>query len=120
MTAPEHYQVVSNGIQVEETNLPDHLKRTHYKEDVLLPTKEMAIGVADFAVNTAGIVDCIPVYSWVYPEDRDKGFAGYAAAVTILPWFIKHIGNYPYQKLANVQSKTIFGGARKCRCYFLL
>ena len=118
VTAPEHYQVVSNGIQVEETNLPGHLKRTAYREEVPLPTKEMAIGVADFAVNTAGLVDCIPVYSWVYPEDRDKGFAGYAAAVTILPWFIKHIGNYPYQKLANVQSKTVFGGAENAGTIF--
>jgi aminopeptidase N len=118
VTAPEHYQVISNGIQVEETNLPNHLKRTAYKEDVLLPTKEMAIGVAEFAVNTAGFVDCIPVYSWVYPEDRDKGFTGYATAVNILPWFIKHIGNYPYKKLANVQSKTIFGGAENASAIF--
>jgi aminopeptidase N len=116
--APEHYQVVANGIQVEETNLPGHLKRTVYKEDILLPTKEMAIGVADFAVNTAGIVDCIPVYSWVYPEDRDKGFAGYAKATNILPWFVRHVGSYPYKKLANVQSKTIFGGAENAGTIF--
>ena len=118
VTAPEHYQVVCNGIQVEETNLPGHIKRTAYKEEVLLPTKEMAIGVADFAVNTAGMVDCVPVYSWVYPEDRAKGFAGYAAATNILQWFIKHIGSYPYQKLANVQSKTIFGGAENAGTIF--
>ena len=118
VTAPEHYQIISNGIRVEETNLPGHLKRTAYKEDVLLPTKEMTIGVADFAVNTAGFVGCIPVYSWVYPEDREKGFKEYAATVKILPWFIHHIGNYPYQKLANVQSKTIFGGAENAGAIF--
>ena len=118
VTAPEHYQIISNGIQKEETNLPGHLKRTHYKEDAALPTKVMVIGAADFAVNTAGIVDCIPVQSWVFPADRDKGFESYAAAATILSWFIQHVGNYPYQKLANVQSKTIFGGMENAGAIF--
>jgi aminopeptidase N len=83
VTAPDHYQIISNGIQTEESNLPGHLKLTRYKENVPLPTKVMAIGAADFAVNYAGIVDCIPVYSWVYPEDRDAGFNSYAAAQDI-------------------------------------
>lgn len=110
VTAPDHYQVVSNGLQTEATNLPNHLKITCYKEDALLATKVMTIGVADFAVNTAGVVNCIPVQSWVYPEDRDKGFKAYAAAKNILPWLTNHIGPYPYPKLANIQSKTVFGG----------
>ena len=118
VTAPEHYQIISNGLQIEETNLPGRLKRTHFKENVLLPTKVMVIGAADFAVVNPGVVDCIPVHSWLYPEDRDKGFAAYAAARNILPWFIKHIGNYPYQKLANVQSKTKFGGMENASAIF--
>ncbi|CAN5524665.1 M1 family metallopeptidase [soil metagenome] len=118
VTAPEHYQVISNGIQTEETNLPNHLKLTHYKEEVLLPTKVMVIGAADFAVNYAGTIDEIPVYSWVYPEDRDTGFKSYAAAKSILPWFEKNVGAYPYKKLANVQSKTIFGGMENANAIF--
>src|ERR1051326_5536922 len=77
ITAPEHYQVVANGLQIEETNLPNDLKVTHWQEDVALPPKIMAIGVADFAVNYTGNVDCISVYSWVYPENKDSGFARY-------------------------------------------
>ena len=46
-----HYQVVSNGIQIEETILADNKKLTHWKEDVPVPTKVMVIGVADFAVK---------------------------------------------------------------------
>jgi hypothetical protein len=35
----------------------------------------MVIGAADFAINLAGVVNGnIPVYSWVYPENKDKGF----------------------------------------------
>ncbi|QEC67596.1 M1 family metallopeptidase [Panacibacter ginsenosidivorans] len=118
VTAPDHYQIISNGIQTEESNLPGHLKLTHYKEDMLLPTKVMVIGAADFAVNYAGSVDCIPVYSWVYPEDKDTGFLAYAAAKNILPWFEKHIAPYPYKKLANVQSKTVFGGMENASAIF--
>jgi aminopeptidase N len=119
VTAPQHYQVVANGILVEETNLKNDKKLTHWKEDVPVATKVMVIGVADFAVNLAGIVDnCIPVYSWVYPEDRDKGFYDYALAAEILPFFIKNIGPYGYKKLANVQSKTTFGGLENANTIF--
>ncbi|MEO6814494.1 MAG: M1 family metallopeptidase [Ginsengibacter sp.] len=118
VNAPDHYQVVSNGKKVEETNLPNHYKLTHWKEEVSLPTKIMVIGVADFAVNNVGSVDCIQVSSWVYPEDRDSGFLQYAIAKNILQWYIQRIGPYAYEKLANVQSKTIFGGMENAGCIF--
>lgn len=118
VTAPDHYQVVSNGKKIEETNLPDHLKLTHWKESVPLPTKVMVIGVTDFAVNNFAEVDCIPVSSWVYPPDRDSGFAHYAIAQNILEWYIHHVGPYAFEKLANVQSTTIFGGMENAGCIF--
>lgn len=118
VTAPDHYQVVSNGRKVEETNLPDHLKLTHWKEESPLPTKVMVIGVTNFAVNNVGKVDCIPVSGWVYPQDRDSGFVHYAVAKNILQWYIYHIGPYAFEKLANVQSKTIFGGMENASCIF--
>ncbi len=119
VTAPQHYQVVANGIQVEETNLPGDKKITHWKEEVTVSTKVMVIGVADFAVNLSGVVNnCIPVYSWVYPEDRNNGFYDYAQAAEILPYFIKNVGPYAYKKLANVESKTIFGGLENANTIF--
>ena len=119
VTAPMHYQVVANGIQVEETNFPADKKRTHWKEEIPISTKVMVIGVADFAVHLSGYVnDCIPVYSWVYPEDRNKGFYDYALAADILPWFITNIGPYAYKKLANVESKTRFGGLENANTIF--
>lgn len=118
VTAPSHYQVISNGVQVEETSMPDNKKLTHYKEDVPLPTKVMAIGVADFAVNLAGEINCVPVYSWVYPENKKDGFYDYALAKDILSFYINYIGPFPYRKLANVQSKTIFGGMENAGAIF--
>jgi aminopeptidase N len=118
VTAPEHYEVISNGKKIEETNLPFHLKLTHWKEGVPLPTKVMVIGVTDFAVNYFASVNCIPVSSWVFPEDRDSGFAHFAIAKNILQWYINRIGPYAFEKLANVQSKTIFGGMENASCIF--
>jgi len=118
VTAPDHYQVISNGKKIEETNLKDHLKLTHWKESVPLPTKVMVIGVTDFAINNYAEVNCIPVSTWVYPPDRDSGFAHYAIAKDILQWYINHIGPYAFEKLANVQSTTIFGGMENAGCIF--
>jgi aminopeptidase N len=118
VTAPDHYQVVSNGSKVEETNLPGQLRLTHWREDVPLPTKIMVIGVADFAVDYPGEINGIPVSSWIFPEQKEKGFYDYAQALQILPFFIKNVGPYPYKKLANVQSKTIFGGMENAGAIF--
>jgi aminopeptidase N len=118
VTAPDHYQVISNGRLVEETNLPHELKLTHWKEEVPLPTKIMVIGVTGFAVENLGKVDGVPVSSWVYPRDRETGFEHYAIATDILKWFIDHIAPYPFEKLANVQSTTIFGGMENAGCIF--
>ena len=118
ITAPNHYQVVSNGIQIEETDLPGNNKLTHWKETVALPTKIMVIGVAEFAVQYAGDAAGIPVYSWVYPENRNEGFYDYEQARDVLPFFIDYIGPYGYKKLANVQSKTMFGGMENASAIF--
>ena len=118
VTAPSHYQVISNGIKTEDTAVNKNDRRTHYKETTPLSTKIMVIGVADFAVQKAGEVNSIPVYSWVYPEEKDKGFYDYALAVEILPWFIKNVGPYAYNKLANVESTTRFGGMENAGAIF--
>ena len=110
ITAPTHYQIIANGIQIEETNLGNNVKLTHWLEAVPLPTKVMVIGAAPFAVGLAGFVDTIPVTSWVFWQDRQAGFYDYSQAVSVLNWFVDHVAPYPYRKLANVQSKTRYGG----------
>lgn len=118
VTAPDHYQVIANGLKIKESSLANHLKLTHWREEVSLPTKVMVIGVADFAIQQAGTVQGIPVYSYVYPENKDRGFKDYAYAVKIIPFYDKKIGAFPYKKLANVQSKTMFGGMENASAIF--
>ncbi|MDN5289074.1 MAG: family peptidase [Mucilaginibacter sp.] len=118
VTAPDHYQVVSNGLKIKEQQLPNHLKLTHWHEAVVVPTKVMVIGVAAFAIDHPGDVGNIPVYTYVFPENKAVGFKSYAVAKEILPFFINRVGPYSYEKLANVQSKTIFGGMENASAIF--
>ena len=118
VTAPDHYQVVANGLKTEEKELTGNLKLTHWKESAPLSTKVMVIGVADFAVDNTGDIGNIPVYSYVFPENKDTGFISYAVAKEILPFYVKMFGPYAYEKLANVQSKTIFGGMENASAIF--
>jgi aminopeptidase N len=117
VTAPAHYQVISNGVKTEDSTY-NQLRRTHYTETTPLSTKIMVIGVAEFAIQQSGTVNNIPVSSWVYPEEKEKGFYDYALAVDILPFFIKNISPYPFKKLANVESTTIFGGMENASAIF--
>ncbi len=118
VTAPAHYEVVANGIKTEEKLIANNNKLTHWQETAQLPTKVVVIGVADFAIDQPGTVNGIPVYSYVFPQDKTNGFKNYAIAKEILPFFIKQVGPYPYKKLANVQSKTIFGGMENAGAIF--
>lgn len=118
VTAPDHYQVVSNGMKVKETMLSNHTKTTHWSESAELPTKVMVIGVADFAIEQSGNVNGIPVFSYVFPENQTAGFKSYSYAPEILTYYINRLGPYAYEKLANVQSKTIFGGMENASAIF--
>jgi aminopeptidase N len=118
ITSPDHYEVVGNGYLVEESCMPKHTKLTHWREDVPLATKVMAVGVAPFATRLEGNVDGTPVWSWVFTENRKEGFHDYSVGLKPLEFYSRLIGPYPYEKLANVQSKTIFGGLENASCIF--
>ena len=115
---PDHYQVVASGYLVEESLLAGNTKLTHWKEAVPLATKVMAFGAAEFDILLAGKPDNIPVWTWVFKENRKEGFYDYSYAVKPFVFFGQLIGDYPYEKLANVQSKTIFGGLENAGCIF--
>lgn len=118
ITAPEHYKVVANGYLIEESRLPGNLVITHWKEEVPLPVKVMAFAAAPFAVRLAGNAGTVPVWTWVFSGNREEGFSDYSVAVKPVAFYSSLIGPYPFEKLANVQSKTIFGGLENAGCIF--
>ena len=118
VTAPAHYQVISNGRMVEKINLPDDLRLTHWRSTAPLPTKVMVIGAARFAIDFVDEHEGVPIQSWVFPQARQEGFHDFARAERILKFYEGHIGPFPYAKLANVQSNTRYGGMENASAIF--
>jgi len=110
ITAPERYQVVANGLLAEESSLPDGMRLTHWKESVPIPAYCMVMGAARFAVQYVDTYDGISIQTWVYAQDREDGFFDFARSRRVIEFFSGFIGPFPYEKLANVQSKTRYGG----------
>lgn len=117
VVAPEMYTVVANGVMLDE-KARGGLKITRYAEKEPIPTKVIAIGAAVFAVDTLTQVGGVPLYSYVFPENKEQGFRDYGRAEDILRFFTQHIGPFPYEKLANIQSKTIYGGMENASAIF--
>ena len=118
VTAPEAYQVVAPGALVETSSLAGGRRLTRYREDVPITTYCMVIGVARFAVETIGQVGGAPVQSWVYASERGPGFADFRVALSPMQLYSWKIGPYAYEKLANVQSKTRYGGMENSSAIF--
>src|SRR5271157_3528678 len=111
VTAPRHYQVISNGRMMEQIDLPNDLRRTVWKESSPICTCLMSLGVAPFAVDHFGEYHGIPLSSWVYPQEKDVSFKNFRAFTQpILEFYIDHIGPYSYEKLAQVEANGIGGG----------
>lgn len=110
ITAPSHYEIIASGrlISKDSTEIDQNL--FHFKTNQALPTKVMVLGAADFKIKELDTIKGIPVSSWIYKENDVKAFDDYKPAVDVLKFYDSLIGPYPYEKLANVQSKTRFGG----------
>lgn len=115
---PQQYKVVANGLLQNEKKLDKLTKQYHWKQGVPISTKVMVIGVAPFSVEESGIYKGISVQTWVYPENQKEGFYDYALAVDILKFMEEKFGEYPYEKLANVQSNTRYGGMENASAIF--
>jgi aminopeptidase N len=111
ITAPSHYQVVSNGLKLEETDLPNNLRVTHWKQSVPIASWLYVLGVARFAVQYVDEFDHKSIETWVYHQDRDKGFYDFAIPTKqVLEYYSSYVGPFAYEKLANIQSNSVSGG----------
>ena len=111
VTAPDHYQVVSNGLLMEETGLGDGNRMTHWKNSVPIATWLYLLGVADFAVQYVDEFDGKSIQTWVARQDRDAGFYDFAEPTKqVLAYYTDLIGPYSYEKLANIVSNATSGG----------
>jgi aminopeptidase N len=111
VTAPVRYQVVCNGLLLEETNLNATQKRTHWKQSVPISPWLYVLGVAEFAVQYVDTFDGKSIQTWVFHQDRDAGFADFAKPTKeVLEFYTRYVGPFAYEKLANIQASSVSGG----------
>jgi aminopeptidase N len=111
VTAPAHYQVVSNGLLIEETDTPDGARRTHWKQSVPIAPWLYVLGVARFAMQHVDDFQGKPIQTWVYQQDRDAGFYDFAVPTKqVMEFYSDYVGPYAYEKLANITSPATGGG----------
>jgi aminopeptidase N len=119
VTAPAHYQVVSNGLLVEETDAPGGQRRTRWRQSVPIAPWLYCLGVARFAVEHRSPWRGRSVETWVFAQDRDAGFRVFAEpTVAALDFFESRIGPYAYERLANVQANSVRGGMEAATSIF--
>lgn len=119
VTAPSHYQVISNGLRVEETDDARGTRRTVWRESVPIAPWLYALGVARFAVQHVGDYNGVPIETWVFAQQRDAGFHDFAVPTKdALAFYSEWIGPFSYEKLANVQSNSVSGGMEAASAIF--
>jgi aminopeptidase N len=119
VTAPAQYQVVANGLLVEERDLQGGLRLTHWKQSVPISSWLYAIGVARFSSHHAGVVKGVELQTWVFPQDREKGVRIFEhLSRGAMTFFAEQIGPYSYEKLANVQAAGLSGGTEHASAIF--
>jgi aminopeptidase N len=119
VTAPSHYQVISNGVRVEETDDTRGTRRTVWRESVPIAPWLYALGVAHFAVQHVGDYNGIPIETWVFAKQRDAGFHDFAVPTKdALAYYSEWVGPFSYEKLANVQSNSVSGGMEAASAIF--
>lgn len=111
VSAPSHYQVVSNGLQIEVTDLAAGMRRTHWRNTVPIAPWLYVLGVARFAMQQVDTFEGKAIETWVYPQDRDAGFADFATPTkSVLAFYSDYVGPFAYERLANIQSNSVSGG----------
>tara|TARA_B100000700_G_scaffold72984_1_gene81474 strand:- start:1385 stop:3046 length:1662 start_codon:yes stop_codon:yes gene_type:complete len=136
--APSKWKVIANGALVEKPKTskldaigPKESRRTwKWKSTVPIPTYNMVIGAAEMDITTLGVANfayspsslradgSIEVSNWTFPEDTEKSRPSFMRSVEMVNFFSTKIGPYPYEKLANVQSSTRFGGMENASAIF--
>jgi len=136
--APTEWKVIANGHLVagptpapSEAIGPEGARNTWVWEvGVPISSYNMVIGAANLEVRTIGLAacgqapasrrddGCVEVTTWVYPEDVERAEPSFRRAAEMVDHFTELIGPFPFEKLANVQSATRFGGMENASAIF--
>lgn len=117
--APSHYKVVSNGLLMEESELGNSYRLTHWKQSVPVSSWLFVLGVADFAVKYVDEFRGKSIQTWVYAKNREAGFYDFDEPTKkVLEFYSNYVGPYAYEKLANIQTPSVNGGMETSSAIF--
>jgi aminopeptidase N len=119
VTAPAHYQVVANGVMVEEVDLAGNERRTHWRQSVPISSWLYALGIARFAVHHYDVVRGIPQQVWSFPQDSERAYQLFEfTGRRAFEYFSDWIGPYAYEKLGHVEAAGLSGGTEHASAIF--
>ena len=119
VTAPAHYKVISNGLLLEESDMGNNTRLTHWKQSVPVSCWLFVLGVADFAVKYVDDFNGKSIQSWVYAKNREAGFYDFDEPTKkVLEFYSSYVGPFAYEKLANIQSVNSGGGMETSSAIF--
>ena len=117
--APSHYKVISNGLLLEESELGNSMKLTHWKQSVPSSCWLFVIGVAEFAVQYLDPFLGKSIETWVYAKNREAGFYDFQEPTKkVLEFYSQYVGPFAYEKLANIQTPSVNGGMESSSAIF--
>ncbi len=117
--APSHYKVISNGLLLEESELGNSMKLTHWKQSVPSSCWLFVIGVAEFAVQYLDPFMGKSIETWVYAKNREAGFYDFQEPTKkVLEFYSQYVGPFAYEKLANIQTPSVNGGMESSSAIF--
>lgn len=108
--APKKYDCIATGNSLGCTKFSKNKIKHSFQSELQLPTKVMVIGLAEFEIQKLQNKHDIELSIWAYSKDAKNGFTDMEVATDVINYFIDELGDYPFEKLANVQSTTQFGG----------
>jgi aminopeptidase N len=116
--APQRYDVVSNGRNTRTKLMPAGRKLSEWQESKAIPTYCVAIGVAEFSIARQRHFGRTPIEWYSFPQDSKAASEKFRHTASALWYFSSLIGRYPYEKLAQVQATTSFGGMENSSAIF--
>jgi aminopeptidase N len=126
---PPGRTVVANGRQLPPAPMRvgySETRTSQWREERPIPTYTMVIAAAPLvrhelgqtACGLAELERCVEQVVYTSPEVRDYMPGPFTTARGIVEWMSALIGPFPYEKLAHVQSSTIYGGMENASAIF--
>lgn len=112
VTMDAKYKVLSNGIKLNTTVLPNGQKSWHYKMNKPHTTYLIMLGIGEYEIKESKSSSGVPISLWYYPDWENRFEATYKLSENMIDFFEKEIGvPYPWETYAQIPVQDFMYGA---------